>query len=76
MHATIGRFNDKLFLNSLKLSSFQKRNISQNGQKRVVITGMGALSPLGFNVQDSWKTVLGNFDNIQLFAPEHHITSF
>src|SRR5690348_5352433 len=33
-------------------------NGSQNGRRRVVITGMGAVSPLGNDVETSWRSLL------------------
>lgn len=35
-----------------------------NGQKRVVITGVGAVSPLGVTLQDSWKAALSGQSGI------------
>jgi len=35
-----------------------------NGQKRVVITGMGAVSPLGTTLSDSWKAALNGQSGI------------
>lgn len=35
-----------------------------NGQKRVVITGVGALSPLGLNLADSWSNALNGKSGI------------
>ncbi|MCP4164855.1 MAG: beta-ketoacyl-ACP synthase II [Chloroflexi bacterium] len=32
--------------------------IAKNGRKRVVITGMGAVSPLGLDVQSTWEAML------------------
>ena len=32
---------------------------SQNGRKRVVITGIGAVSPLGNDVETTWKNLIG-----------------
>jgi 3-oxoacyl-[acyl-carrier-protein] synthase II len=33
--------------------------MATNGRRRVVVTGMGALTPLGNNVQDYWKGLIG-----------------
>ncbi len=41
-----------------------------NGQKRVVITGHGAITPLGLNIQDSWANAIGGVSGVD------HITKF
>src|SRR5579871_3843240 len=33
-------------------------NGSPNGRRRVVVTGMGAVSPLGLDVEESWSNLL------------------
>ena len=33
-------------------------NASMNGRRRVVITGLGAVSPLGNDVETTWKNLL------------------
>ena len=43
-------------------------------KKRVVITGVGAVTPLGLNVKDSWSNILASksgIDNITRFDTEH-----
>ncbi len=43
-----------------------------NGQKRVVITGIGAITPLGLNIDDSWKNAINGIsgiDRITKFDP-------
>lgn len=47
--------------------------------KRVVITGMGALTPLGNNLEDYWKGLQGGVSGagrITYFDPELHKTQF
>ncbi len=41
-----------------------------NGQKRVVITGVGAITPLGLNLNDSWTNALNGVSGVD------HITKF
>ena len=33
--------------------------MNENGQRRVVITGLGMVSPLGNTVEDSWESLVG-----------------
>lgn len=42
----------------------------KNGQKRVVITGVGAVSPLGLSMDETWKTALNGQSGVD------HITRF
>ncbi len=35
-----------------------------NGQKRVVITGHGAITPLGLSIQDSWKNAVNGISGV------------
>ena len=47
--------------------------------KRVVITGMGALTPLGNNLEDYWKNLqegVSGAARITYFDPELHKTQF
>ncbi len=47
--------------------------------KRAVITGLGAVTPLGNNVNDYWKNILAGKSGaapITLFDPVHHKTQF
>lgn len=42
----------------------------KNGQRRVVITGIGAISPLGLTLDETWKNALNGvsgIDNITKF---------
>lgn len=53
------------------------QNGQMNGRKRVVITGMGLVTPLGLNVKDSWAAILAGksgFGPITQFNPEGHTT--
>lgn len=46
-------------------------------EKRVVITGMGAITPIGKNVEETWKGIEEKkcgIDNISLFDTEHFKT--
>jgi len=45
-------------------------SLRSNGQKRVVITGLGVVSPLGNTLQDSWQSALQGKSGIT------HITKF
>lgn len=48
-------------------------------RKRVVITGLGAITPIGHNVQDYWKNLVDGVsgsDIITLFNPEKFKTRF
>ncbi len=50
-----------------------------NGQKRVVITGVGTISPLGLNLNDSWKNIINGqsgIDNITKFNTEKFDVKF
>lgn len=51
----------------------------QNGLRRVVVTGMGALTPLGLTVDDFWDSLLAGksgCDTITLFDVEAYTTKF
>lgn len=51
----------------------------QNGLRRVVVTGMGALTPLGLNVDDFWDGLMAGksgCDTITLFDNEAYSTKF
>jgi 3-oxoacyl-[acyl-carrier-protein] synthase II len=39
-----------------------------NGQKRVVITGHGAISPLGLSIQDSWENAISGVSGIDFIT--------
>lgn len=43
--------------------------ITRNGKRRVVITGLGMVSPVGLNVSDSWANILAGKSGI---APIEH----
>ncbi len=38
----------------------------RNGQKRVVVTGVGSVNPLGVNLEDSWNQALNGRSGIGL----------
>src|SRR6059058_6649000 len=47
-------------------------NGSNNGRRRVVVTGMGAVSPLGNDVQTSWQRLLaGESGAAEITAFDH-----
>src|SRR3954464_3727682 len=46
---------------------------SENGRRRVVVTGMGAVTPLGNNAEESWTNLIAGKSGagpITLFDPE------
>ena len=50
-------------------------NSSTNGRRRVVITGMGAITPLGLNVEDFWAGLIegrSGIDWISVVDTEHY----
>ena len=50
-------------------------NSSTNGRRRVVITGMGAITPLGLNVEDFWEGLIAGrsgIDWISVVDTEHY----
>ena len=52
---------------------------SQNGRKRVVITGIGAVSPLGNDVETTWSNLIGGesgADTIQQFDASEYPVHF
>lgn len=63
------------------MSDMQNSYQSTNGYSptRVVITGMGAITPLGLNVEDSWQALLAGrsgIDQITRFDPKDLRTTF
>jgi 3-oxoacyl-[acyl-carrier-protein] synthase II len=52
---------------------------SENGRRRVVVTGMGAVTPLGMNAEDSWSALIAGQSGagpITLFDPTDFPTRF
>ncbi|HEX7070723.1 MAG TPA: beta-ketoacyl synthase N-terminal-like domain-containing protein, partial [Rhodothermales bacterium] len=50
-----------------------------NGARRVVVTGMGALTPIGLNVPDFWRSLLEGRSGaapITYFDTTHFDTKF
>jgi 3-oxoacyl-[acyl-carrier-protein] synthase II len=46
--------------------------MSTNGRRRVVITGLGAVSPLGNTAEDSWRNLLaGESGAAEITAFDH-----
>ncbi|HSW57416.1 MAG TPA: beta-ketoacyl-ACP synthase II [Dehalococcoidales bacterium] len=53
--------------------------MSNNENKRVVVTGVGIVSPLGLNAAASWEALIAGktgIDNITLFDASRHVTKF
>src|SRR5215468_4855497 len=54
-------------------------NMSMNGRRRVVITGMGAVTPLGNDVQTSWQNLCAGMSGaapITQFDPDGYFATF
>jgi 3-oxoacyl-[acyl-carrier-protein] synthase II len=52
---------------------------SENGRRRVVVTGMGAVTPLGLNAEESWQSLVAGRSGagpITLFDPTEYPTKF
>jgi 3-oxoacyl-[acyl-carrier-protein] synthase II len=53
--------------------------LSVNASKRVVVTGIGIVSPLGLDTPTTWGALIAGksgIDNITLFDPSQHVTKF
>ena len=46
--------------------------MSQNGRRRVVITGVGMLSPLGNDPESSWEALVDSLEAGMLPGRKHH----
>ena len=55
-------FNLTLFL-KVKLNLYMNTTRA-NGQRRVVITGIGTVSPLGLSIDESWKNAINGVSGI------------
>jgi 3-oxoacyl-[acyl-carrier-protein] synthase II len=54
-------------------------NLSINANNRVVVTGLGMVSPLGLDVSTNWDALINGrsgADNITLFDATKHVTKF
>ena len=52
---------------------------SQDSQKRIYVTGLGLITPLGLNVQSTWDALLrarSGIDHIQSFDTDAFLTTF
>ena len=52
------------WLQKAKRKTLATNFVRPNGQKRVVITGIGAISPLGNSLQESWQAALNGQSGI------------
>ena len=65
------RINDvnRRFMSSQSTCSQDDRYTHQERQRRVVVTGLGAITPLGYDIKSTWEGVLLQTNNDMLQSP-------